>query len=61
MTSSTGIVASVDLAVSQNFAGTQNLTALNWGTICPGEDIAQVIYLKNSGNVNMTLHLEAAN
>jgi hypothetical protein len=61
MTSSTGIVASVDLAVYQNSSGTQNLTTLNWGTICPGQGITQVIFVKNNGNVNVTLHLEAIN
>jgi hypothetical protein len=61
MTSSTGIVASVDIAVYQNSAGTQNLTTLNWGTIYPGQDVAYVIYVQNTGNVNMTLHLETDN
>jgi hypothetical protein len=61
MTSSTGIVASVDIAVYQNSAGTQNLTTLNWGTIYPGQDITHVIYVQNTGNVNMTLQLDAAN
>lgn len=48
MTSSTGIVASVDIAVYQNSAGTQNLTRAR-------------VYVQNTGNVNMTLQLDAAN
>ncbi len=61
MTSSTGIVASVDLAVYQDAECTRDLTTLHWGTIYPGQDIMHVIYVKNSGNVNMTLQLNTSN
>lgn len=61
VTNSSGVVASVDLVVYQDTEGTRILETLDWGTIFPGQDLTQVIYVMNNGNVNMTLHFETAN
>lgn len=61
VTNSSGIVASVDLAVYQDTECSRALETLNWGTIRPGQNITNVVFVMNSGNVNMTLHLDTAN
>lgn len=60
VTNSSGIVASVDLIVYQDAERSRALDTLDWGTICPGQNITHVIFVTNSGNVNMTLHLETS-
>jgi hypothetical protein len=61
VTNSSGIVASVDLAVYQDADCSQVLETLDWGTICPGQNITNVVFVMNSGNVNMTIHLDTSN
>jgi len=61
VTNSSGIVASVDLAVYQDAQCSQALEILDWGTICPGQNNTNVVFVVNSGNVNTTLHLATTN
>jgi hypothetical protein len=58
---SSGIVASVDLVVYQDAECTLVVDAIDWGKVCPGQDVTSVIYVTNTGNVNTTLHFETAN
>lgn len=56
----TGVVAGVNVGVYQDNAGTQNLTAINWGICYPGETKTVVAYVKNLGTVDATLTILTA-
>jgi hypothetical protein len=53
--SSTGTITSVNLGVYSNSACTIPLTTINWGSVTPGSQATQTIYIKNTGNVAETL------
>jgi len=55
--SSSGVIASVNLAVYWDNACTNPVTAIDWGTIRPGESMPLEIFIKNTGNVPITLSL----
>ena len=61
VTNSSGIVASIDLVVYQDAECSRALEMLDWGTICPGQNNTNVVFVVNSGNVNTTLHLATTN
>jgi len=52
---SQGTVAAVNVGVYENSECTQNCTSLNWGTIIPGSQINRTVYVKNIGNLPMTI------
>ena len=52
---SQGAVAAVNVGVYSDTECTQNCTSLNWGTIMPGSQINRMVYVKNIGNVPMTI------
>lgn len=52
---SQGTVAAVNVGVYENSECTQNCTSINWGTIIPGSQINKTVYVKNIGNVPMTI------
>jgi len=47
---STGTVNTVGVAVYWNSGCTNATTAINWGSISPGENRSYTIYIKNPGN-----------
>jgi hypothetical protein len=49
------------LKVYSDSACTVPVTAVNWGSIAPGGTTSQVVYLKNTANVPLTLSLTTAN
>jgi hypothetical protein len=49
------IIASPNLAVFSDSQGTQPLTSVDWGSIEPGGSVLRTIYLKNTGDVPLTL------
>ena len=60
--SSNGAVdVSANLEVYSNSECTIPLTAINWETLTPGESRPQTIYLKNTGNVPLTLSMTTTN
>lgn len=55
--SSSGVIASVNLAVYWDNTCTNSVTAIDWGTISPGGSKSVQVYVKNSGNIPITLSL----
>jgi hypothetical protein len=56
-----GSITAVNLGVYSDSACTQTVTALNVGTLNPGSNATQIIYIKNTGNVPETLTMTANN
>mgnify|MGYP000140782920 CR=1 FL=1 len=56
---STGLVVAVNVGVYSDVACTLNLTSIDWGTVYPGGSVSRTIYVKNTGNVPMTLSMAA--
>lgn len=59
--SSTGSITAINVGVYSNSACTQELTLIEWGTISPGNSETRIIYLKNTGNAQITLSMASAN
>jgi hypothetical protein len=59
--SSSGTVTAVNVGVYSDSACTQTLTSINWGTIAPGGSVTSTIYVKNTGNVQITLSMTKTN
>jgi hypothetical protein len=56
-----GTITAVNLGVYSDSGCTQPATALNVGTLNPGSNATQTIYIKNTGNVPETLTMTANN
>jgi hypothetical protein len=56
-----GVVADVTIGVYRDASCTTNLTAINWGLCYPGDDVSQVVYVRNVGTVNITLTVQTEN
>ena len=54
---SSGVVTSADLEAYWDSDCTDTVSSINWGTIYPGDSKNVTIYLKNTGNVPLTLSL----
>jgi len=52
-----GVVTSADLEAYWDSDCTNTVSSINWGTIYPGESKNVTIYIKNTGNVPLTLSL----
>ncbi len=59
--SSSGSVSAVNVGVYSDLACTQPLTSIAWGTIAPGGSTNKIIYVKNTGTLQMTLSMTKAN
>jgi hypothetical protein len=55
--SSSGNISTVNVGVYSNSDCTQPLTSIDWGTISPGTTVTRTIYVKNTGNVQITLSM----
>jgi hypothetical protein len=55
--SSSGSITAVNVGVYSDSACTQNLTSISWGTISPGSSVTRTIYVKNTGNTQITLNM----
>jgi hypothetical protein len=51
----TGTIATVNVEAYSDAACTQPVTTLNIGTVSPGSTATQTIYVKNTGNIPLTL------
>ena len=58
---SSGSVMAINIEVYSDIACTQPLSSLDWGVPEPGETVNLVVYLKNSGNADMTLNMYVSN
>ena len=56
---SSGMVVAVNVGVYSDAACTLNLTSIDWGSVYPGGSVPRMIYVKNTGNVPMTLSMTA--
>jgi hypothetical protein len=54
---STGTVSAVNVGVYTNSGCTSNCTSISWGTISPGSSTTYTVYVKNTGNVPVTLSM----
>ena len=52
-----GTIETLNVGVFQDSACTQALSTLNWGTLKPGTSANRTIYVKNTGNVGVTLNM----
>ena len=52
-----GNVVAVNLGVYQDSACTVNATSIDWGMLDPGSSVTRSVYVKNTGNVAVTLSL----
>ena len=60
--SSTGSVTAIgNIAVFSDSTGQTSLNTITWGEVAPGSSITVSIYVKNTGNVPMTLAIATAN
>jgi uncharacterized membrane protein len=53
------VISTPNLAVYSDSACTQTLTSINWGSLAPGQTASKTIYIKNTGNVPLTLSMDA--
>ena len=58
---SSGNIAAVNVGIYSDFACTQKLESIDWGDIAPGEAVNRAVYLKNTGNTQITLSMTANN
>lgn len=58
---SSGTVTAVNVGAYSDSACTQNLTSINWGTISPNSTSTKTIYVKNTGNTQITLSMTKTN
>jgi hypothetical protein len=56
-----GTLTTINLAVYTDSGCTQNVTALNVGTLSPGDTATQTVYIKNTGTVPETLTMTTNN
>jgi hypothetical protein len=55
--SSSGTVTAINVGVYSDSYCTQTLTSIDWGTISPGNSVTKTIYVKNTGNAQITLSM----
>jgi hypothetical protein len=55
--SSSGSVTAINVGVYSDSSCTQNLTTIDWGTVAPGNSVTKTIYVKNTGNSDITLSM----
>lgn len=54
---STGTITTVNVGVFSDSGCTQALTSIDWGTISPGNSVNKTMYVKNTGNTQVTLNM----
>jgi hypothetical protein len=55
--SSSGSVTAINVGVYSDSSCTQNLTTIDWGTVAPGNSVTKTVYVKNTGNSDITLSM----
>jgi hypothetical protein len=58
---STGTVTAVNVGVYSDSSCTQILTSIDWGTIAPGNSVTRTVYVKNTGNSQISLSMTKTN
>jgi len=55
--SSSGSIKAINVETYSDLACTQPISSIDWGVPEPGDSVSRNIYVKNSGNADMTLAL----
>ena len=58
---SSGSIKAINVGIFSDLACTQEVSSINWGTPEPGDIVTRTVYVKNTGNANMTLYLTVNN
>ena len=58
---SSGSIKAINVGIFSDLACTQEVSSINWGTPEPGDVVTRTVYVKNTGNANMTLYLTVNN
>jgi len=53
----TGTISTINLEAYLDVACSQPVTSIDWGILSPGATVTRTIYLKNTGNVQMSLSM----
>ncbi len=61
VTQTTGVIAGTGIGVYKDRPCTQNLTSINWGVIYPVSSVYYHAYIRNQGNLNVTLQMTSSN
>ena len=56
-----GVFTTANIGVYTTAGCTQNLTSIAWGNVRAGQSYTKTGYIKNTGNLNMTLGLSTSN
>ena len=59
--SSSGSIKAINVGVFYDYACTQEVSSIDWGIPEPGDVVLYTVYVKNTGNVDMTLYLQTSN
>ena len=55
--SNTGTITTVNVGAYQDVGCTQVLSAIDWGSVVPGSSSNRTIYVKNTGNAQISLNM----
>lgn len=58
---SSGSIMAINIEAFSDQACTQPISSLDWGVPEPGNNIDLIVYLKNTGNADMTLNMYVSN
>jgi hypothetical protein len=50
-----GTIAGINLGIYSDYGCTTPITTVSWGTVTPGTQVTQTIYVKNTGNIGENL------
>ncbi len=59
--SSSGTITTANVGVFSDSQCTQPLSTINWGSVSPGASVSQTIYIKNTGDLPLTLAMSTSN
>lgn len=57
---SAGLIVAVNVGVYSDAACTLNVTSIDWGSVYPGGSVSRMVYVKNTGNVPLTLSMSTS-
>ena len=56
-----GVITSANIGLYSDSSGTQSISSISWGTVTPGNIITRTLYVKNTGNIPLTLSMTKTN
>lgn len=58
---SSGSISAIGVGVYSDSGCTTPLTSISWGTLNPGGSVNYTVYVKNTGNIPVTLNMTTSN